>query len=618
MSIRFKLLGLIIGFAVLIGAAFGIYFVLQAPLITLNRENAVLVQLNDAAVDLRLQGNLILTTPFENQLGVFAKSLEVHDGVFKQVSELKAIPALNAETKKAFAATLSLRVFYAQFAQAIASSAPSLLEDFQPLKATGVEVLSDLIGKPTALKGDDLTRFQIDLEKLSSNIHLLDQALSLSLGKLRTQNAAIGETIAQVQAQGLWISLGAAFLVIAVGVVFVLFVANRFVLSIVQIERYIEQLSRGRLGLRLESRSKDELGLVSRNLNGLTDEISKAIGSIQDSARVNGETSRQLVEVVQDSSSSTYEIQTNTNLIGQQMHKLDQLASASVSAMEGMAAGIGSFNTRIGQQNGMVNDSVAAVTQMLASIDNITRITEQDSRAADELVQRAEQGVEVIGGTFEKVAEISLSADQIQEMVQIIASIASQTNLLAMNAAIEAAHAGEAGKGFAVVADEIRKLAEMASQSSGEIESKTAVIIQNIAEASATREVATTTFQAIIQQIQEVARSIQEIFANVSEMKAGSRQILTAMSSLRDESVRITEQSSGIRSQADAAARDMESLGRISHEMTANIEEITIGLQSITTSISGIARLAEAVGSVGGALTEAAGFFKFEEEMESA
>jgi methyl-accepting chemotaxis protein len=319
---------------------------------------------------------------------------------------------------------------------------------------------------------------------------------------------------------------------------------------------------------------------------------------------------------VQDSSSSTYEIQTNTNLIGQQMHKMDQLASTSVGAIEAMATGIGSFNGRINRQNGMVNDSVAAVTQMLASIDNISRITEQDSQAATELVQRAEQGSSVIGSTFEKVAAISLSADQIQEMVQIIANIASQTNLLAMNAAIEAAHAGEAGKGFAVVADEIRKLAEMAGLSSREIEGKTAVIIQNIAEASATRELATTTFQEIIRQIQDVSRSIQEIFANVSEMKAGSHQILTAMSNLRDESVLITEQSSGIQSQADNVARDMESLGRISHEMTSNIEEITIGLRSITTSIAGIATLSETVGAVGGALIDAAGFFKLAEEEE--
>jgi methyl-accepting chemotaxis protein len=615
MGIRFKLLALIVGFALLIAAAFGIYFFLQAPLVALTKENAVLGQLNEAVVDLRLQGNLILTSPLENQLDVFAKSVQVHNDLFKQVSELKAIPSLNDETKKAFTSTLSLRVFYAQFVQTIVSSSPSMVEDFQPVKASGVESLTDLIGKVPAVKGDDLTRFSIDLEKLSSNIHLLDQALSLSLGKLRTQNAAIEAAVAHVQEQGLLIALGAAFLVIGLGVVIVLFVANRFVLSIVQIEKHISQLSQGRLDARLISKSKDELGAVSRNLNGLTDEISKAVRSIQESARTNDETSRKLVEAVQDSSSSTYEIQTNTNLIGQQMHKMDQLASTSVGAMETMASGIGSFNARIGQQNGMVNDSVAAVTQMLASIDNITRITEQDSRAATELVQRAEKGVEVIGGTFEKVAEISLSADQIQEMVQIITNIASQTNLLAMNAAIEAAHAGDAGKGFAVVADEIRKLAEMAGLSSQEIESKTAVIIQNIAEASATREIATTTFQEIIHQIQDVSRSIQEIFANVSEMKAGSNQILTAMSQLRDESVRITEQSSGIQSQADTVARDMESLGRISHEMTSNIEEITVGLRSITTSIAGIATLSEAVGAVGGSLTEAADFFKLGEEQ---
>jgi methyl-accepting chemotaxis protein len=457
-SIRAKLLTLILSFVVLICGSFGLYIALQEPITVANQESKVLSRLTAAILNLQLQANLLLTTPLESQLASFGKSLKAHNDVFKEVEGLKEIPKLNAETAENFQATLALKDLYLFYTDAISAHAQDLLSNFKILgQKSSTEILVGLIQKNSS-QGDlpaqpDMLIFYFN--RLNDDVNTLNDTLTLSLEKLQTQNTAIENQISQVQARSVLISLSIVSVILILGVLTVLLIASRFARSILQIDKHIARMSEGYLDLRIADQGKDELGAVSRNLNHLTDEVAKAVGSIQGSAHSNDQTSRKLVEAVQDSSSSTHEIQTNTRQIGSQMHKMDQLASTAVESMEKMTDGIATFNGRITKQDGLLNDSAAAVAQMLASIDNITRITEQDSQTATELVQRAEKGMSVIGETFKKVAEISLSIDQIQEMVQVIAGIADQTNLLAMNAAIEAAHAGEAGRGFAVVADEI-------------------------------------------------------------------------------------------------------------------------------------------------------------------
>ena len=619
MGIRIKLLIVVLGFVALIGASFGLYLALQAPIVVLQQESLVLDKLSGAILDLQLESNLILTKPLQAQLEDFAKSAKAHDGVFHQVEGLKAIPKLNAETAKAFAATVALKSFYTGYVDTVASDAQEFLTNFPSLaQGTALDEVTDPLRKATSMDASQVDLFLFYFDRLNGDIHTLNDILGSSLGKLQVQNAAIAAQVSQVQIASATISVITTILIIAMGLLLILLVANRFVHSIILIDRHIARMCEGHLDSRMSDQGKDELGAVGRNLNHLTDAVARAVGSIQGSAHSNDQTSRKLVEAVQDSSSSTYEIQTNTNQIGDQMHKMDNLASTAVRSMDEMAQGITSFNLRITKQDGMLNDSAAAVTQMLASIANINRITEKDARTATELVSQAERGMEVIGRTFAKVAEISLSIDQIQEIVAMIASIASQTNLLSMNAAIEAAHAGAAGKGFAVVADEIRKLAEVAGSSSKEIAEKTKSIIRSIDEASATREASTSTLQEIILRIQDVASSITEIYGNVAEMTLGSNQILTSMGLLRNESTQVTAQSSAIQNKAEIVRGDIETVGRISHETTSNIEEIKAGLNSVTTSIAGIATLSEAVGATGQSLTSAADFFKIVGETSDA
>jgi methyl-accepting chemotaxis protein len=286
------------------------------------------------------------------------------------------------------------------------------------------------------------------------------------------------------------------------------------------------------------------------------------------------------------------------------------MLEGAVKEIGGMVASINGFHERLGVQNHHVSETVAAVTEMLASIENIDRITERDRQSAEELVSESEQSKEIFENAFEKVAEITDSVSAIQEMAAVIAGIANQTNILAMNAAIEAAHAGEFGKGFAVVADEIGKLATASALSSDEIAHTISAIVVKMNEADSTRETTTQAFNTISEKIHEVSESIAEIYSNVNEMQSGSKQILNAMESLRSTSTQITEESAQIEKTTQVIGSTMGDLGRISHEVTSNIAEITTGIQLISQSMRNVSDHTEQMGEIGSGLDTAIAIFK--------
>ena len=144
-----------------------------------------------------------------------------------------------------------------------------------------------------------------------------------------------------------------------------------------------------------------------------------------------------------------------------------------------------------------VEESTASVNEMIASLKNLDKMTNARRESASRLVETAKNGGEKLSNTVEVVRNINNSIGSISDMIKIIDGIAAQTNLLAMNAAIEAAHAGDAGRGFAVVADEIRSLAETTSNNSQEIGSIIRDVMEKIHIAAESSEDTIQAFQDI-------------------------------------------------------------------------------------------------------------------------
>jgi len=612
MRIRLKYMLLMLGsFLLLIGGGV-VYLILQAPIQVLNRESAQLAAMIESLSQVQAEANLILSVPLEGQLQTYQKVMTAHSEVFAEVSHLEAIPRISGETRKAFEAILSLHDLYEEHLLRLEYFSLDMVKALPRLEGVNAKTtLADLIGVPvTAKDGNAVILFQYDLAKIRQSLKGLNDTLRSARNNIGVQSGSIDREISRVANSSAITSLAVLLAALVTALSLVLLVSSRMVRAILEVGVHLRTMSEGDLSTSLASARKDEIGALVRSLNQFTLAVTQSVAEIQGSARRNDAAAETLVHVVLESNSSSSEIQANVAMINAQMGRLDDLAGQSLSATKEMALGIQGLHGRIAKQGVLVSESSAAVTQMLASTENISRITQEDNREASELLSQARQGIDIIRQAFGRFDEIARSVHQIREMVDIINDISSQTNLLAMNAAIEAAHAGNSGRGFSVVASEIRKLAEMASRSSSEIDSKTSLIIENISAAVQVRDLTEQTLGSIIQKIQVVAASIQEIYRNLMEMKGGSNQILTAVETLRSESTLIQSDSDLILSNVHQVEANMESLSNVSHQAASGTKEISLGLGDIVSAIAEIAEMATTVKDIGRGLSGSVEFFR--------
>ncbi len=218
------------------------------------------------------------------------------------------------------------------------------------------------------------------------------------------------------------------------------------------------------------------------------------------------------------------------------------------------------------EQSAAIEQSSAAMEEMIASINNSSRISEEKQCSVEGLVAVAGAGEEDMRSTVNAIEEINRSVEGIWELMDVINGVASMTNLLSMNASIEAAHAGEAGKGFAVVAAEIRRLAEATAENAARISATLKGVIDRIGSTSHISERTGEVIHGMIQDIGAVAHSITELINSLREMSVGSGQITAALASLRNLTGAVREAYAAMTEVTDQVRATMGRLGALSEE----------------------------------------------------
>ncbi|MBR0496082.1 MAG: methyl-accepting chemotaxis protein [Treponema sp.] len=393
----------------------------------------------------------------------------------------------------------------------------------------------------------------------------------------------------------IFISLVALVIAFIVGLV----VVNMAIKPLNKVGSAIKEIASGEADLtrRLPVGTKDEIGKLASGFNDFTEKLHSIVTELKaskDDLHVYGE---QLGTMVQD----------NTDFLGQMVNSIKgvnaEIANQhlkvddSVSAADEISRSVESLRDVLQKQEQGVEQASAAVTQMIGNIGSVSNSVEKMATEFENLQTDVDKGIAQQHEVNTQIQEIETQSKMLNEANKVISSIASETNLLAMNAAIEAAHAGDAGKGFAVVADEIRKLSETSAAESKKISAQLKGILGAISGVVDASNLADRSFTAVADKIQGTGNLVREIKHAMNEQSEGSKQIGEALSYMNDATAQVRTASDGVDQSRMGIIGNIGSLKASSdivqnqiEDMSGNIkkmEDSDNSLLNITTSING-------------------------------
>jgi len=346
------------------------------------------------------------------------------------------------------------------------------------------------------------------------------------------------------------------------------------------------------LTYRIRIDRNDEIGRLCNDVDIFLDRQQNLIIELKNAEKSLDEIGQNLALSSQESAGATSQIMTNIEGVRNQTELQTKSVDSANSEMNNTMHEVQQLDELIENQSAGITESSSSIEEMIANIESVTNAVQKMSEQFKQLLDVTQTGNVRQTEVNQKVQSMADQSKLLSDANTVISRIASQTNLLAMNAAIEAAHAGKAGAGFSVVADEIRKLAETSSAQSHAIGDELKHITQTMNDVVSSSVQSKEAFGLITEKLSDTNNMVEEINQAMTEQNNASKQTLESLKDINSSTAQVQTTAKSMKGGTENVQAELAKLTELAQSVSAKMDEMSAGATHITNAAQGVSDMA--------------------------